>query len=75
MSSGGRVGRVSARCEPTCAGCWYDININRLTDTRWDKGHAVIKGDGKAVIAAVEASVNEVRIECKIQSIKEKKIF
>jgi hypothetical protein len=46
-----------------------------LTDTRWDKGHAVIKGDGKAVIAAVEASVNEVRIECKIQSIKEKKIF
>ena len=34
-------------------------------DIRWNNGQAVIKSDGKAVITAIEVSVNEARIECK----------
>ena len=43
------------------------IYISRLTDTRWDKGQAVIKGGGKAVIAAIEASVNDARQESNVK--------
>jgi len=46
-----------------------------LTDTRWDKGQAVIKGEGKAVISAMEASANEARIECNIKPIKKYKNY